>query len=271
MQRNKSIDAGKGFDWGRTSADYAKYRDIYPPEFYQRLLELGLCTSGQRVLDLGTGTGVLPRYLYNQGAQFTGIDIAENQIIQARRLAQEAGMEIAFYPVAAEDASFPDDSFDVVTACQCFFYFDAARLLPNLRRMLVPGGKLAILYMAWLPGEDPIARASEDLVLRYNPQWSGGGETRHPLAVPAAAKGLFQVEQSLVFDLQVPFTRESWNGRIKACRGIGASLSPTEVASFEREHLRLLAKLAPEQFEVAHYAAMLILKAEPKENLRQQA
>lgn len=29
---NEHIDGGKAFDWGRTSADYAKFRDIYPPK-----------------------------------------------------------------------------------------------------------------------------------------------------------------------------------------------------------------------------------------------
>ena len=72
--RNTEIDHGKVFDWGRASADYAKYRDIYPQEFYQRILDLGLCQAGQKVLDLGTGTGVLPRNLYQYGADFTGID-----------------------------------------------------------------------------------------------------------------------------------------------------------------------------------------------------
>ena len=33
---DKRIDAGKAFDWGRTSDDYAKYRDIYPKEFYEK-------------------------------------------------------------------------------------------------------------------------------------------------------------------------------------------------------------------------------------------
>ena len=36
------IDNGKSFDWGNTSKDYAKYRDIYPDEFYQCILNLGL-------------------------------------------------------------------------------------------------------------------------------------------------------------------------------------------------------------------------------------
>ena len=61
MPSLKTIDNGKTFDWGRTSSDYAKYRDIYPDEFYKRIIDLGLCTKGQKVLDLGTGTGVLPR------------------------------------------------------------------------------------------------------------------------------------------------------------------------------------------------------------------
>lgn len=59
------LDGGKPFDWGRTSDDYAKYRDIYPREFYEKVVSRGLCVSGQRVLDLGTGTGVLPRKCTN--------------------------------------------------------------------------------------------------------------------------------------------------------------------------------------------------------------
>ena len=41
--KDKSIDGGKGFDWGKVSDEYAKYRDIYPQEFYQKILDLGLC------------------------------------------------------------------------------------------------------------------------------------------------------------------------------------------------------------------------------------
>ena len=50
----KNIDEGKSFDWGKTSDDYAKYRDIYPEEFYQYILKLGLCKDGQKVLDIGS-------------------------------------------------------------------------------------------------------------------------------------------------------------------------------------------------------------------------
>ena len=71
-----NIDSGRAFDWGRTSDDYAKYRDIYPKEFYKKIADRNLCIEGQRVLDLGTGTGVLPRNMYEFGAKWTGIDIS---------------------------------------------------------------------------------------------------------------------------------------------------------------------------------------------------
>ena len=53
---------------------------------YDYILNLGLCKDGQRVLDLGTGTGVLPRNMYKYGAKWTGTYIADNQIQQAKEL-----------------------------------------------------------------------------------------------------------------------------------------------------------------------------------------
>lgn len=253
------IDGGKSFDWGRTSQDYAKYRDIYPQEFYDRIIAAGLCRNGQRVLDVGTGTGVLPRNLYRYGAEWTASDISPEQIAQARRLSKEAGMEIDYLVAPTEKLGFADDSFDVITACQCFWYFDHARVMPMFSRMLRPEGRLLILYMAWLPYEDEIAGASEEIALKYNPEWSGAGETMHPIDIPEPAYACFELIHSEEYLLSVPFTRESWHGRMRACRGVGASLAPQELADWEKEHWDMLSKRAPESFEIKHYAAMAIL------------
>lgn len=45
--RDKRIDDGTAFDWGRTSEEYARYRDIYPDEFYKKIADRGLCINGQ--------------------------------------------------------------------------------------------------------------------------------------------------------------------------------------------------------------------------------
>ena len=248
-----AIDGGRPFDWGRASADYAKYRDIYPQAFYDAVLRRGLCTDGQNVLDLGTGTGVLPRNMYKYGARWTGTDISAEQIAQAETLSK--GMDIRYFAVPTEEVDFPDASFEVITACQCFWYFQHERVMPQLHRMLKPHGSLLILYMAWLPFEDEIARASEELVLRYHPAWSGRGETVHPIEIPACYFERFDLVHHEEFRLRVPFTRESWHGRMRACRGVGASLTDAELAAWEREHKALLEWIAPPEFEVLHYAA----------------
>lgn len=257
---DRRIDAGKAFDWGKTSADYARYRDIYPPVFYEKIAARGLCTAGQRILDLGTGTGVLPRNMYRFGADWTGADIAPPQIDQARRLAEELGQKIRYIAAATEEIDFPGRTFDVITACQCFWYFDHARVMPRLARMLKEGGTLLVLYMAWLPYEDEIAGASEKLVLKYSPGWSGAGEKKHPISVPDCVYDAFKPVYHEEYEVSVPFTRETWNGRMKACRGVGASLSPGEIAAWEREHRLMLEAVAPEEFLIKHYAAMLELR-----------
>lgn len=255
---DKNIDGGKAFDWGKVSEDYAKFRDIYPQEFYDKILSRKLCMNGQRVLDIGTGTGVLPRNLYRYGAKWTGTDISKNQINQAKILSQ--GMDIDYFALPAENIEFPENSFDVITACQCFWYFHHEQMMPKLFHMLKPGGRILVLYMAWLPFEDKIAGASEELVLKYSPAWSGAGETVHPIYIPGCYQEHFQLVSHEEYLLKVPFTRESWNGRMKACRGIGSSLKEEEIALWEQEHLKLLAEIAPAEFQVLHYGAIAELK-----------
>jgi SAM-dependent methyltransferase len=260
MTVNKEFDHGRAFDWGRAAEDYAKYRDIYPPEFYEKIISLGLCVKGQRVLDLGTGTGVLPRNLHIYGAKFTGADIAEYQIAQARRLSAEAGMDIEYVVASAEDVDFPAKSFDAITACQCFFYFDKAIVYPKIHKLLKDGGRLCVAYLMWLPEESEIAAKSEGLVLKYNPEWTGHGFKRTQVSLQEYPPGLFEIEAAERFDIAIPFTRKSWQGRIRACRGIGASsLSQSKIDAFEKEHAAYLSSV-PEKFDIPHNAAIVVLK-----------
>ena len=162
--------------------------------------------------------------------------------------------------MSAEELDFPDETFDVITACQCFFYFDHEKIVPELYRMLKKGGRILVLYMAWLPFEDRIAGESERLVLKYNPEWSGAGERIHPVHIPDVYMDKFRVVYSEEYPLDVHFTRESWHGRIKACRGIGASLSEEEIARWETEHIKMLHENAPREFDIKHYGAIAELE-----------
>ncbi|HCA05446.1 MAG TPA: class I SAM-dependent methyltransferase [Ruminococcaceae bacterium] len=250
--KNKNIDSGNSFDFGKTSADYALFRDIYPQSMYDKLTELGIGRSGQKILDLGSGTAVLPIRLCRTGALFTATDISENQIKLGKQRAAEISCEnISFKVCSAENTGFNDESFDAVTAVQCFQYFNAEIAAAEIRRVLKPGGLFCKIFMDWLPYEDEKIAETERLVLKYNPNWSGGGFKEFNYSFPHWAQGRFTLESVQSYKEELCFTKDAWIGRIRTCRGVGASLSPAQIRAFETEYTAALAKY-PEPLRLKH-------------------
>lgn len=246
------IDAGRNIDWSKTSTDYATYRPGPPQRLYDCLLAFGVGSSGQNILDLGTGTGVLARQFASQGAIVAGIDIATGQIEMARQLAEREQLDVDFQVGSAEKIPFPDNTFDAITANQCWLYFDKSLAIPEVKRVLKPDGVLVTSHFSWLPRLDPIAYATEQLVLQHNPDWSASDWAGVIPNVPSWSHDHFDVNAMFFFDAEIPFTWHSWCGRIRACRGVGATLDPDQVTQFNAEHLELLKSLVPEQFTIRH-------------------
>jgi cyclopropane fatty-acyl-phospholipid synthase-like methyltransferase len=252
MITKTKIDEGHAFDWGKTSPDYAVYRPGYPASFYTVLQAVGIGTPGQDILDLGTGTGVLARAFAKQGAHVTGVDIAEAQISAAQQLATQDHLDIHFITSAAEEAKFSPQSFDIISCGQSWLYFDTQRMIPLVKTWLKPGGTLVLTYLSWLPRKDPIAQASEQLILRSNPHWSDADFPGSRTIQHAWSRQDFRLVTYHAYEEGIPFTRESWRGRIRACRGIGAALSTDEVVRFDQEHDALLQQSAPDTFTILH-------------------
>lgn len=97
-------------------------------------------------------------------------------------------------------------------------------------------------------------------VLKYNPAWTGAGETMRLIPIPDCYMETFELASREEYRINVSFFRKSWHGRMPACRGVGAYFSKDEIAAWEREHKGLLEKIAPEQFEIRHYGAIAELK-----------
>lgn len=252
MHGLSAIDEGRVIDWGRTTGDYVAHRPGPPVRFYQCLQILGIGLEGQRILDLGTGTGVLARQFARQGSSVCGIDVAENQLDAARDLAHAENLKVEFRAAPAENVPYPDQTFDVITANQCWLYFDASKAISEVKRLLAANGLLVTSHFSWLPRLDPIAQATERLVRKYNPSWSAGDWSGEIPNCPAWATSKFEVVAMFFFDEDIAFTGETWRGRIRACRGIGAGLSEDEVKRFDAEHKKLLAEIAPPRFTVRH-------------------
>lgn len=241
--KNREVDNGREFDFGRTSAEYAKYRDIYPAELGQRLLALGVGKPGTAWLDLGTGTGVLPRMLASEGAEITALDISENQIAEAIRLSK--GFNITYRVASAEENGCPTGAYDAVTAVQCFWYFDRERMKTEIKRLLKPGGVFVKVYVGWIK-DDPIASASSALVREINPDWNSGSMAVNDLKIHIFDNPIMES-----FYAELQFTRESWHGRMLTCRGVLGSMDGDMLERFEKRHLDLMAEL-PEKFTVRH-------------------
>lgn len=253
-------DGGRVHDWSRASDDYALYRPGYPPSFWQFLALLGVGLRGQRIVDLGTGTGVLARGLAARGCDVTGVDIAAGQLAAAQRLAEAEGLAIDFRQAPAENTGLPARSFDFATAGQSWLYFDLEPAVDELKRLLVPGGSLVASYLSWMPREDDVAEATERLVLQYNPDWSHADYAGGLPSAQAWRPDLFRIRAQVVYEEPLTFTHETWRGRIRACRAIGATLPAEQVAAFDAELAARLCEWTPSPFTVLHQIVATVLQ-----------
>ncbi len=246
------VDGGQGADWSRTSTDYARHRPGYPASFFQHLRRLGVGLPGQTVLDLGTGVGALALEFASAGARVTGIDIAPGQLAVAAARALAAGLRVDWHLAPAESTGLPSRRFDLVSASQAWLYFDKQQTVPEVLRLLAPGGRLLTCHLCWLPEWDALARASEQVVLRHNPHWTGAHWNGQVPAVPRWLDDAWDCVAHFVYDAPLSFTAESWRGRLRACRGVAATLDDEQVAAFDRDVAGLLAGQGLASFTVLH-------------------
>ena len=215
------------------------------------------------MLDLGTGTGALARGLAVRGCRVVGLDLAPALVSEGRRLDREAGVRADYLVGRAEQAGLRAAAFDVVTAGQCWHWFDRPRAAREAHRLLVPSGALVIAHFDWLPLPGNVVEATERLIERHNPAWKlAGGVGVHPAWLRDVAVADFEDVETFSFDVRVPYTHEAWRGRIRASAGVAASLAPAGVARFDAELHGLLASAFPtEPLKVPHRVFALVCRA----------
>jgi phosphatidylethanolamine/phosphatidyl-N-methylethanolamine N-methyltransferase len=147
---------------------YARLYDLYFGAVFQpgrkAVVQRMSCRRGQRVLEVGVGTGLsLP--LYPDDTQVTGIDISPEMLERARaRLLRESiGRHIELHVMDAERMSFPSDSFDKVVAMYVVSVVPhPKRLVDEMRRVCKPNGEIYIVNHFHSP--NPIVGTAESLL-----------------------------------------------------------------------------------------------------------
>jgi ubiquinone/menaquinone biosynthesis C-methylase UbiE len=139
-------DCPQAPDFGPLAESYDRLRPVDSNwwELFELLVAQG-DLGGQRVLDLGCGTGRLAAALAERRARVWGVDPSEEMLRQARLA---AGSGVGLRRGRGEELPFKDAWFDRAVLRTVVHLLDRARALPELARVLVPGGRAVIATFA---------------------------------------------------------------------------------------------------------------------------
>jgi SAM-dependent methyltransferase len=262
IQETKMKSPIDNSDFGLTADDYSKFRAGFPDSLFKKLKASNIGMGDQHILDLGTGTGSLARGFALNGNQVSGIDPAKEMLIAAKQMDQALKINIDYHVAPAEDTGLDSNQFDIISAGQCWHWFDSKKAAMEIKRLLKPQGTFLAVYYDWLPLQGNVVRETEKLIEQHNPKWKGGNQFGiHPTLFRDLAENGFYSLESFTYDEAAIYSHEGWRGRIRASAGVGASMNTEHINTFDSELAELLTKNFPsEPLNVPHRIFVLMAK-----------
>jgi SAM-dependent methyltransferase len=149
--------------WGARAQDWAANEEQQVPTYEAAIRHIGI-TPGQRVLDVGCGSGMFLRLAADRGAEVFGLDASEALIEIARTRVPDADLQVG----EMEALPFAEDTFDVVTGFNSFFFAaDMPAALREAARVAKPTA--AVVIQVWGPPERCDLEAMKAVVRPYMP------------------------------------------------------------------------------------------------------
>jgi SAM-dependent methyltransferase len=227
--------------WGARPVDWAATEDRQVPTYDEAVRRLGI-EPGQRVLDLGCGSGVFLRLAADRGAEVFGLDASQALIEIARARVPEADLrvgDIQFLP-------YDDDSFDVVTGFNSFFF--AASMAAALREAgRVAKPEAPVLIQVWGNPERCDLEAMKRIVRSFMPARPPDAPAPPELWRPGVLESMATeagLEPRTSFDVSWAFEypdEETLGRGMMSAGGIAKLVGPTREAAVRRQIVEALA------------------------------
>jgi SAM-dependent methyltransferase len=230
--------------WGRRPNDWAAIEEQQLPIYEEGIRRVGV-EAGHRALDVGCGTGVFLRAVADMGARPHGLDASRALLRVARTRVPEAELRVG----EAERLPFDDDSFDVVTGFNSFFFADdMVAALREAGRVAMPGAP--VLVQVWGRPEccdlTPMLQAASAL----RPAEPSPSQPPPPLWEPGVLEGIATASgltPETSFDLRTPFEFPDSDTLLRCMLSPGPVGAAVRHAGEEAVAEAILAALAPQR------------------------
>jgi SAM-dependent methyltransferase len=214
--------------FGSVAADYDRYRPPPPPEALDWLIP----TDATAVLDLAAGTGAVTRLLVGRAERVFAVEPDDRM----RAVLAARCPEAVTLAGRGEDIPLPDASVDAVVISSAWHWLDPDQAVPEIARVLRPGGTLGVIWVSrdtrvdWVAEFNSLMRAAREAdVAPAAPQSDRRRrrEVRFPPGSPLSPAEEHTVEYTL------PMTKDDLFGLLGTYSGV-ITLDPVRRAEFSQ-------------------------------------
>jgi ubiquinone/menaquinone biosynthesis C-methylase UbiE len=198
---------------------YDRFRPSYPDALADAVLGACGAAAPARVLDVACGTGIAARLFAGRGLEVAGVDVNAAMLARAARRARDPAPDGTLAPpvryVCADATRLPfaDARFALAVVAQALHWLDLSALLPELRRVLAPGGAAAAFWN--VRGRTPFLVQYHELLRARIPGYPGPGRAERTIEALLARDGVAPLLSSSIPN-PTPFTREAWRGYVRS-------------------------------------------------------
>ena len=214
--------------FGSVAEDYDRYRPAPPPAALDWLIPPGATA----ILDLAAGTGLVTRELIGRAPHVFAVEPDERMRAVLAARCPEADVRAG----RGEDIPLPDASVDAVVISAAWHWLDPERAVPEITRVLRPGGNLGVMWMSrdsrvpWVAEFNAFARESREAD-RLDLPLGDPEERRRRRQVEFPPGSPLSPPEELLVEFSVPMTKDRLEGLLGTYSGI-ITLEPQRRAEF---------------------------------------